>query len=204
MRVDRKRVAVLLFVLLCIATLEVHDGVDTDARLSRNRGIPLLFQHGEWIGKKAELPDVADFRLMRETDNETTGPTGPYYDIGYKWSGIKVLFIPVFTWSGDWCSYISDDEYLEASHEECIAEAQAAGIAMPSAGPGFWWSWGGKLIWLSLIGFFVFLKMKGAKEDRALAERQFQRRMQAEDGGDEADGDDGGGAGQIPVRRRRT
>lgn len=188
MRVDRKRIALLVLLLLCVATLEVHDGTATNAAESRKRGIPLLFQHGEWIGKKADLPDTIEYRLMRPADTEATGPTGPYYDIGYMWSGIKVLFIPVFHWGGDWCAYISDDEYASATHEECVEESNAAGIAMPSAGPGFWWAWGGKLIWLAVIGGFVFLKVQGAKKARERSDREYERHMRAQAKAD-AEGD---------------
>ena len=67
-------------------------------------------------------------------------------------------------------------QFVPASHAECEALANAAGMTLPSSGPGFFWAWGGKLAWLALIAFLIKVMRDSARKRRELEHRQAERR----------------------------
>ncbi len=141
-----------LFVLAVLLTVEVRDG--PSQAVVGSSATRVFFRHGEFTRKLAELPNDDRFEL----EDESLGRTANY-DIGYRWQGLVVLFLPVHHWAGEWCRYVGPNQIVPGNFADLAANAHEAGIEMPSAGPGFWWQWGGKLGWLGIFGILVLIRI---------------------------------------------
>jgi hypothetical protein len=147
-----------------LLTVEVQDHGRGPGRADSPRGGPqqavmgssatrVFFRHGAFSRKVVELPN--DDRFELETD-EIGGMA--HYDIGYRWQGVVVLFLPVHHWGGEWCRYVGPDRIEPGNFADLAANANEAGVEMPSDGLGFWWRWGGKLGWLAIFGALVLIR----------------------------------------------
>ena len=182
------RTPVVWVLVLCVlATVRVGDVTGPAAGTA---GVPPLavvgasatrdlYRQGAFSQKLADLPDDDRF----EHEDVATGRTA-YYDIGYRWQGLIVLFLPVHHWDGAWCRHVGPDQVEPGNFADLAANALEAGIVMPEEGPGFWWRWGGKLGWLGILGVFVLLRVLRLRRRAARARSLAAHRGRAIDRGD--------------------
>ncbi|WP_204153576.1 hypothetical protein [Leptolyngbya sp. CCY15150] len=141
----------------CAVTLSIL-ATSTPA-YARRRAPVIISWGGERIIKVADFPDTDIFRT---TD-------GRYIDPGYRYKQIKLFFIPVWNYGGQWCGYIgTTEQYLDIDKAQLDVFAGFGGIQLPDT-PSLpsWDAYGGKLVFLS---FFIILVVIGKrrKEDSAL------------------------------------
>ena len=151
-------------VLAALCTVEVREVGGPVTSSAARGGAPLavvgasgtreLYRNGTFTHKRVDLPDDDRF----EHEDAATGRTA-FFDIGYRWQGLVVLFLPVHHWDGAWCRYLGPDRTAPSNFADLSANAHEAGVVMPSDGLGFWWRWGGKLCWLGILGILVLLRV---------------------------------------------
>lgn len=110
---------------------------------------------GEKITKIADLPDTEDYQLE----------SGEYVDVGYMYKQVSIVFIPVWNYDLQWCGYIDDETYMDATKEDLDAMAEAAGVTIPDASLPFWDSIGGKLVLVLLVGAFIAYSVFSSDDD---------------------------------------
>lgn len=123
---------------------------------ARRRSVPVIFSWGgERIIKVADFPDTENFRL----------PDGRYVDPGYKYKQVKLFFIPVWNYDGQWCGYInSTNQYLNLNKAELDDLAESVGIQLPDRPSfSFWEIYGGKLVFLSIFIVLIIMSQRTKK-----------------------------------------
>lgn len=70
---------------------------------------PLFFGYGDHIKKVAELPNINELHTNKG-----------YLDVGYCYSQLSIVFIPVWNWNERYCGYVSSDTYTDASKEDLL------------------------------------------------------------------------------------
>ena len=121
--------------------------------------VPVFFGWGgETLYKVVDLPDTTEFKLNDD-----------YVDIGVKYKGITLFFLPIWQYEVSYIGFIPDSEnYYEFTEQEILGMAEIAGISILPVSDvklGFWTAWGGKLVFLILVGLFFAFVIKAAKEE---------------------------------------
>ena len=130
--------------VICLAVLTLFAAVSS----ARAAKIPVFFSWGgEQIIKVADFPDTDTFKLR----------DGKYLDPGYRYKCFSLFFVPVWNYDGQWCGYVGDSRhYLNLDKAKLDVFANVAGVKLPAA-PSlpFWDAYGGKLLLLAVVAFFV-------------------------------------------------
>lgn len=102
---------------------------------------------GEAMAKVQDFPDTEMFQAE----------DGVYVDAGCIYKQVSILFIPVWNYDIRWCGYTGEeDSYIIMTKEELDVLAKEADITLPdSPSLSFWHSFGGKLLFLVVIGGFI-------------------------------------------------
>lgn len=104
---------------------------------------------GETIEKVADFPDTYDYR---STD-------GYNVDAGFRYKQVTLFFVPVWNYDIKWCGYISDAYYVDLDRTQLEQAAKTAGVKLPDDFPlSFWDKYGGKLVFIVLIGVALLFK----------------------------------------------
>ena len=123
------------------------------ANKAEAKGIPIPVSFGgEKFNTIMDLPNTEEF-----TDDK-----GNYVNIGVLYKQLSLVWVPMWNWEVQYCLTIEgkDDECYYATKEEVEEFAgeyfTANNIELPDASPSFWNRIGGKIVWLLVIGFFIF------------------------------------------------
>lgn len=126
--------------------------------LARGFALPdFVTLDAESILKVADFPDTGDFKFE----------DGDLLDPGYKYKQVRLFWIPLWNYDGQWCVYLGNNHtYMEKSKAELDSLAASINVKLPqTANLGFWNVYGGKLIvLLLLLGSLAILLPKASFE----------------------------------------
>lgn len=124
---------------------------------------PLITFGGEKIVKVKDLPNDPFYKH----------PTYGKVDLGYKIKQVKILFIPVWNYDGEYVGYVGRDDLFIRLDAAVKARMEKDGVKLSGA-PSlpFWEKIGGKLVFILVIGglivagLFMNKKEKKGKKDK--------------------------------------
>lgn len=116
--------------------------------------IPIVWGTNEKVAKIYDFPQNDNYRV-----------SGKHMDLGYKYKAFEIFWIPLHAYEGKVVGYIDDRTYVGLSSSEVSMLAKENNITNLEAISKipFWDAWGGKLILIVLVIGFIFMSIKGKK-----------------------------------------
>jgi len=119
--------------------------------------------------------DSVKIILVKKLPLEFQTTSGKHFDLGYLYRRVVVLFIPVWTYGGRWCLYVSGiDKYLgRYDQAQTLAQLRDRGVALPTKPPAlpFWDRVGGKLVWGGILLIIVIVILVGRRKRERVTSR---------------------------------
>ncbi|MCC8154310.1 MAG: hypothetical protein LIP01_08900 [Tannerellaceae bacterium] len=143
-----------VFTILTLVTLFCVAGIH-EAEAARIR-IPV----GSYQ-KMSKVRDLPQEEYYQTTDDE-------HFDLGVKYTVYQICWIPVWTESApELVGYINNDYYVSFDEEdiELLAEMNEIPNIQKLAKMPFWDAWGGKLIFIVIIGIILYGSFSKSGDD---------------------------------------
>jgi len=137
----------------------------------------LMFSASQgWAARRGVFEwDSVKIILVKKLPFEFQTTRGKHFDLGYLYKRVIVLFVPVWTYGGRWCLYVSGIDKFLGRYDEAktLALLRDRGVALPTKPPAlpFWDRVGGKLVWGGIILVIVMVILAGRRKRERVTSR---------------------------------